>query len=305
MVEELEKRLISRTEAAKRLGVSPAIVASYAEQGLIKETSFRGKTVIDSVSIDNLMATEEELADFKERINTHREIFIARMKRLMETDQAEFQKKKQEYRKRMKEINEFLDSARQKVEFPELVGSGRITRSLIISLMKTAQGDEIDEKKISIVEMFLEGKRADAIAKDNELTVADVKETIMQLIENMERLIEYPELEKRIEELSDDNESLMKKNSELMTEIERFSHEHKNTKNRRGKMNIEIGNPKLNLSVRATNVLLANGIKTVYDAQNLSYREMQKWRGMGEKSLKDIEECLQKFGVTISHSNAD
>ena len=37
--------------------------------------------VIDLRSIENLLASQKELEDFKERYNTHREIFLARMQR--------------------------------------------------------------------------------------------------------------------------------------------------------------------------------------------------------------------------------
>ena len=51
----------------------------------------------------------------------------------------------------------------------------------------------------------------------------------------------------------------------------------------------------LNLSSRALNALHKNGIKTVPDLQKYSFEELSKLEGLGDKSVKEIQDALEKL----------
>jgi len=60
-----------------------------------------------------------------------------------------------------------------------------------------------------------------------------------------------------------------------------------------GKENIQ----KLNLSIRAKNVLLNNGIKSLEDLSKITMKEALHFRNMGFKSLNEITELLSSNGL--------
>ena len=193
-----KKRLISVAESAKLLGVSSFQVKSYAEQGFIKSTRMNGRTVIDLRSIENLLASQKELEDFKERYNTHREIFLARMQR---------------------EVNDLVNC--------------RILRKEV---------DSLNEKNEVLVNINNELKKELKIAKTGKKKVAQVPDTY----------------------------------------------------------NIKVDDPELQISVRLTNILLANNISTLGDITKYSYRQLQSMHGMGEKSLREVIDVLQRYGIPFS-----
>lgn len=197
-MERKKKRLISIAETAKRLGVSPFQVKSYAEQGFIKSTIMNGRMVIDSVSIDNLLASQRELADFKERYNTHKEIFLARMQR---------------------EVQDYVDC--------------RLLRKEV---------DSLNEKNEVLVNINNELKKELKMAKSGKNKEEPVPET----------------------------------------------------------HSIKVDDPDLQISVRLTNILLANGLHTLGDITKYSYRQLQSMHGMGEKSLKEVIDILQRYGIQFS-----
>ncbi len=51
----------------------------------------------------------------------------------------------------------------------------------------------------------------------------------------------------------------------------------------------------LNLSFRAYSTLARNGIKTIKALEGLTYRELMRFRGMGAKTVKEIEQRMKEY----------
>ena len=58
----------------------------------------------------------------------------------------------------------------------------------------------------------------------------------------------------------------------------------------------------LELSIRSENCLLRAGIRTIGDLIQYSRDDLLKIRNLGKISLKEIEEKLQAFGLSLSSS---
>lgn len=52
---------------------------------------------------------------------------------------------------------------------------------------------------------------------------------------------------------------------------------------------------KLGLSIRANNILLRGGVRTVGELEKLTENELMRFRNMGPKSLREITEKLQQL----------
>ena len=60
-----------------------------------------------------------------------------------------------------------------------------------------------------------------------------------------------------------------------------------------------VSNDDLSLSVRTVNSLSADGIKTLYDLVQYSRNDLMKFRNFGVKSLSEIEDVLESFGLSL------
>lgn len=64
----------------------------------------------------------------------------------------------------------------------------------------------------------------------------------------------------------------------------------------------EIKISEVNMSTRLTNSLLNSGITTLNELDGRSYDEVVNFRGMGKKSLEELEEILTDFGFSLKES---
>ena len=60
----------------------------------------------------------------------------------------------------------------------------------------------------------------------------------------------------------------------------------------------------LELSVRSENCLLRGGVHTIGDLVSKSRSELMKIRNLGKISLREIEEKLEKFSITLPGEEA-
>jgi DNA-directed RNA polymerase subunit alpha len=59
----------------------------------------------------------------------------------------------------------------------------------------------------------------------------------------------------------------------------------------------------LELSIRSENCLLRGGVQTIGDLVSRGRTELLKIRNLGKISLREIEEKLEKFGLTLDESD--
>jgi hypothetical protein len=300
-----DRKLISRAEAARRLGVSQATVINYAELGFIKETGAGGRYLVDGESVDSLLSTEHELDQMRKRyIGSDSGRSLERLEKEISDKEKKLSEKRQMLENKEMELDYALEQFRSVV--PQSIMKKKFTVEFLKQLIALATGRQMKPKHQLILESYVRGEAFTDIASSVSMTIAGVREVISSMINSLETLLTYPELEQRISKLEMSNSMLEAENVRLqdsivkLSEGETVSQEMLVRKSEKSINSMHIEDPQLGLPIRAVNSLCSNRIRTIGDLRKYTYREMINFRGMGKKSLDDVSKCLEKFGVRIS-----
>lgn len=301
-----ERKLISRADAAKRLGVSQATVINYSELGFIKETVAGGRYLVDLKSVESLMSTQQEIEEMRKRFIGDNGHILERLKKEVSDKENTLKEKKQQLANKELELDYAIEQFRNVLDLPKTIVKKKFTIELLKHLIVLGSGKQIKPKHQTILECYIKGEPLNDIAEHVSMTLGGIREVLTQMIRSLESLMTYPELEKRITTLEDSNAILENENERLQETIKKMADGEKvrldsvGQKSERALNMMSIEDPQLGLSIRTVNALGANSVRTVGELRKYTYRQMINFRGMGKKSLDDVSKCLEKFGIRIS-----
>lgn len=301
-----ERKLISRADAAKRLGVSQATVINYSELGFIKETVAGGRYLVDLKSVESLISTQQEIEEMRKKFIGDKGHILDRLKKEVSDKENVLNEKKQHLANKELELDYAIEQFRNVLDLPKTIVKKKFTIDLLKHLIVIGSGKQIKPKHQIILECYIKGDSLNDIATHVSMTLCGIREVLTQMIKSLETLMTYPELEKRINVLEDSNAILENENEWLHETLKKIADGEKirpdsiGQKSERALNMMSVEDPQLGLSIRTINALNSNSVRTVGELRKYTYRQMINFRGMGKKSLDDVSKCLEKFGIRIS-----
>ena len=269
----MNKKYISRNEAAEMLGVHPQTISNYADKGLIHIIKRRGCAKVRLEDVEKLATEIEDLVGIETRIANYK---------------AELQQLETELQKEQVFKGGFTAlAARNLTElFEKYVPSENkndldVTSYIInYGYKNTAWHFKMTETEVQSCgrRVLHEIRRHHSIFKleaDNNA----LKEHINSLI------VENEKLRTKIKEMGSDADEILdverEKNELLATPIIPIACEH-------------------NMTVRSLNCIKAADIRTVGDLVSYSKRDLLRLRNMGKKSLREIIEFVESLGFELA-----
>jgi transposase-like protein/DNA-binding transcriptional regulator YhcF (GntR family) len=277
-----DRRLVSRSEAATILGVSPQTVSNYISKGILAGTRRGSYTYVFKKSIDKAYTESRDAIAAKE----------------------EFEQVQQHYEKKKKELTEM---GREIMKDFNLMNKAYSIRSDFFEAICSMCGasddihkDNFTRRTASIIEMWLRGQDYSVIAKQHGLTKERVRQLIASGLHRMPKWKDFVEtaqrcnaLYKKLTEVTAENEILKEENQQLRDKLMM-------------KESPKIVNPILSkpihetdLSTRAVNCLYLADIKTVYDLTNITRERLMCLNQMGKKTVTEIEDFMTKNGLQL------
>ena len=277
-----DHRLISRSEAASILGVSPQTISNYITKGILAGTRRGSYTYVFRKSLEKACVESRDAKAAKEEFDQVHEHYVKKKKEL--TDMGN---------EIIKDFNLMNKAYSLRSEFFEAI------------CRMCGASDDINDENFSrrtatIVEMWLRGQDYSYIAQAHGLTKERIRQIIAAGLYRMPKWKDYVEtakrcntLEKKMKEMSSENTILKEENHKLREQLML-------------KENPKMVNPILKkpiheteLSTRAMNCLIAADIKTVYDLTNITRDRLMCLNQMGRKTVTEIEEFMQKNKISL------
>lgn len=279
------KDLMTRNEAAEILNVRPQTISNWIEKGLLSCVVMHNRKMIERASFERLKDTLSDVADTEKAIIEYKECI----------------KREEE---RLKDVIRSLRS-----EYYFLAPCRTEIKGYFSKAYKVLSKGIADERTIDCVCRFLDGETYDEIAERYGLK----RERTRQIVEKGIRMLYRVESYGKV---IDDNRRL---NIELEQVNLRFKILQESYTNLQKQMqleqlqNIDVKMPPifstkltdLDLSRRCLNCISYTDIETVYDLVQFKDTDLLKFRNFGKKSLLELEELLDEYGLWLGMTNDD
>ena len=280
----MEKKYISRKEAAEVFGVHPQTIANWLEKGILLGHVAQGSTFIDIQSIEQLKASFGDIVEAEAKIQQYK---------------VEIKEQAAEYRKQLAACNE---AQKQLSDDTWIYGSvfrnARMLAHLFVNAF-TALSTNSNERAQYIVVRFLMGYRISEIAAEFHLC----PERIRQIIEKSINRLKYAN---KVGVMNNDYYRTRKINDMLMEENMQLKAQYIQLKEQLEKRLYSANDPDnilntniegLHLSPRTYHVLDINEIETLGDIAYSKRNKFEKLRGIGAKSMKELDDLLAAKGL--------
>jgi len=290
------KGYISRNEAAKRLGVDPQTISNYCQQGLL---AWKKKTISKQGGC-SIWVEENSFKQMEDGF------FIEFKSKGMNVNDI--------CNSLHKDINELENKkAEIKTEVRALETAKRLTW-MFARFANLYKFESISSRNLDIIRMFCKGISADVIAEKVSLSTS----RIFQVIDNTfyKLMVESIKMQERVKELEKDNAMLTLRNLEMHKELSLNGDTRKEYRKQMNRQKQDLNNLKpdeerlvnllclpvnsLDLSVRAFNCMRSLNVKFVYDLINCSRLDLQKQRNMGKKTIDEISDMLESYGLGLN-----
>ena len=286
-----DHRLISRSEAASILGVSPQTISNYITKGILAGTRRGSYTYVFRKSLEKACVESRDAKAAKEEFDQVHEHYLKKKKEL--TDMGN---------EIIKDFNLMNKAYSLRTEFFEAI------------CRMCGASDDINDENFSrrtatIIEMWLRGQDYSYIAQAHGLTKERIRQIIAAGLYRMPKWKDYVEtakrcntLEKKMKEISAENKMLEEENHKLREQLMLKENKCLCQHRSRQKMATPILKKPIHeteLSTRAINCLMAADIKTVYDLTNITRDRLMCLNQMGRKTVTEIEEFMQKNKISL------
>lgn len=269
----MNKKYISRNEAAEILGVHPQTISNYADRGIIHIVKRRGCVKVRYEDVEKLAAEIEDIVGIETR--------IANYKAELQQTEAELQKE-QVFKGGFTAL-----AARNLTELFEKYVPSENKNDLDVTSYMLNHGYKNTAWHFKMTETEVQscGRRVlHEIRKHN--TIFELEAVNNALKERNNNLsVENEILRARIKELGSDADDILneekEKNELLDKSVIPMAYDHQ-------------------MSVRAINCLKIAEIYTVRDLVSYSKRDLLRIRNMGKKSLREIIEFVESLGLELS-----
>lgn len=269
----MKKALISVNDAAQQLGVSRETVKNWGERGILSLTTVEKSTLVTTASINGIKKSAPKLVEQMQAVEALQ-------------DELEIRK------------NACLDDIRE-YRLEMILRKDSVQRIILYmeifaSLVDLIYDGRYDEREYKMVMMFLKGTPLDDIAEKFECSKQLVVNNIRKCNEVLFNLQPYVRLQEENTERGKKLKLLEKDRKILLTMVEAARNDETGTVRNIDRERLELyltPVKDLGFSVRTSNVLAAGYMECVGDLVHYG-RDLSKLRGMGERSLSEIEEVL-------------
>lgn len=288
-------KLLTRQQAAEKLGVTPQTVSNWLKTGILKDAGVNRITKIDEKTLDRFGPSLKELAATEQKI------------REAQAEADALCKKEQE---RLKDIRRAYGVLN--------LGGDDVLRAKIIKgvLCAAVNGGVICEREYNVLCRLLEKERATAIAEEYGLSRASIYLIARKGVGKIAEMQDYRELQDEVEKAREkvaaaDELIVLQRNEigrltkELSAYVPPVAEPEAGDAEvlaMRDLLKTKIVD--LDLSVRTLICLKSYDIETLSDVVTYNKTDLLKIRNFGKKSLAEVEDVLDSldlsFGMDIS-----
>lgn len=276
---------LSRQEVAEIFGVNVQTVSNWSDYGLINSFIVNKRRVIPRNSVENLKEKLFDIADAENKVSEYRKTIF----------------------KEIDELKELENSLRLKYSF--LSGTKDEICTFFEKTYQILSKDVADKRTIDCVCMFLRGKQLKEIGELYGITSTRASQIVKRGFRMLSRVDKYSKIveeKNRLIEILEQKEMSFKL---LKESYEKLQEEYLGNVSENTKVELpEIMYAKvkdLGFSKRLQNVFLYGDINTVYDIVRLTKEKLLKFRNLGQKSIKELEEFLNEYGLKIGMTSED
>lgn len=280
----MEKKYLSRKEAAEVFGVHPKTITNWLEKGLLLGHITQGSTMVDIQSIEQLKTSFGDIVEAEKKIQQYK---------------AEIREQTAEYRKQMTECNKLQKQLSNDAWiYGSIFKNARMLAHLFVNAF-TALSTDSNERAQRIVIRFLMGYRLSEIAAEFHLCPERVRQIIERSINRLQYANkvgiitnDYYRTRKINDALMEENMQLRAKNIQLKKRLEK---ELYNGNHPEDILSIKLED--LNLSARTYRILDLQDINTLGDIAHCKRNQIEKLRNMGAKGMKELDDLLAAKGL--------
>lgn len=260
-----KNRLISRQDAAEILQCDQQTISNWVEWGIIKGHMINRRLMVDSKTIEEILDTAQDANKAKIRI---------------EAIEKELHKQEQELQSK-------INDTRNALRLWKYTSVGYIGREAVYNMLLSYQ-PLFSETELSIIKSLIEVGDISAVAANYELSSTRIAQIACKVVRKIRNAKRYGALIDEIDRLEEENENL--KNQLLLAgeKVEKVDEKS---------VLLSKNIVDLPFTVRAINVMKMAEIQTVGDMISMRQSELMKLRNMGRKTMKELEEFADKYGL--------
>lgn len=277
----MENALVSLNEAAQQIGVTRETIKNWGKRGILALTTVGKFVYVTQESLDGVKASAPKLVKQMQAVEALQDELEIRKSSCME-DIREYRLEKV-LRK---------DSAQRVILYMEIFAS----------LVDLIYDGRYDEREYKMVMMFLKGTSIDDIAGKFECSKQAVVDNIRKCNEILFNLQPYVRLQEENKERGRRLRLLEKDRKILAAILEASRNDETRQVRYMPKEQLELYLTPVkdfDFSVRTSNVLASYDLSCLGDLVHYG-RDLKQFRGMGERSLHEIEEVVtNKFHLTM------
>ncbi len=278
-----QRKMVSRTEAALTLGVTPQTISNYIDRGIITGTKCGTHTYVFKESLENAFNESRDADAAKKEFEAQKASYDLQKAKFMEMSSQ-----------LMEDINLMRKTWGMRHEFVEAICG-------ICGASDTEKNPDFTRRTADIIMSWVEGNDYSYIAEANGMTCERVRQLIRQGLHRLPKWKNYVEIIR-------ENHKLKTRNAQLEYEHDMLASENDDLRQRLNLNTSDIDvNPLLTKSIldvglsrRATNCLRSASIGTVYDLTRMTPEKVLSMNQMGKKTLQEINEFLENNGLSLN-----
>lgn len=277
-------KLIQRHEAAEMVGVTRQTIQNWIEKGVIKSQKI-GNAVY--VSIEAIKALAPDIKSIEDSMHKLQE---EKIKTNLLID--EYKEKNRQLRADLKILSTCAEST--------------IRKEFYLSIIDML-GDEqvLKDREQKILYEIMNGSTLMEISKYYGLTNERIRQISYEAIRKAAHLINLRDLETENQELKKEVTALKNNIVTLqkhISELEKYLNieEEKGFDYNLYKLLVTPINS-YNISVRSMNAITSHNIKTIGDLAKVKLSDVEQYRNIGKKSIKELKELLDNVGLYFGY----
>lgn len=261
----MRNRLISRQEAAEILNCTQQTISNWVESGIIKGRIIDRRLMVDANTIDVLLDTAQD---------------VERAKRCIESQRDEFNKTQ-------RELDEQVRTVKDAMRLWVHSGVKQLNRNAIYAILASYK-TLLNDVEIGIIHALMEDGGIAAVAETYNIKPARVVQILHRAIKKIHGARPYDSL---IDEIA----ALKRLNSELRQKLEYCGQKADDIDHLTPILMKDLRDT--SLSVRAINCCKTGDVENIADLVSLKREDLLRLRNFGKKSLREIEDLLDKLGL--------
>lgn len=281
-MENNNHKLLAVAELARDLGVTDQTIRNYAKKGILSYVRIGARAYISRESIENMRNDLRITAEGKRKLK----------------------ELKDKYEEEIAKYDQALYHLEQDNSLLYFLARVSYSRTLMKAVVSSLGKDYLTEEEKNIIFELLDCKRLSDIAIRHGRSKNGIENIVKKTIRNLGELVTYSDLEKEIGERNSEIETLKATIRSLQDEIDNYRMPKNrpmafSNDDRRLIKLLETRIDEIDFSVKTSNCMKSAEIETLGDLVQYNRLDLLKFRGLGRKTLTEIEEYLQSKGLTF------